>query len=310
MSKIDLHMHSKISTDGEFSPEKLMELCWVSGVKAAAVSDHNSIRGVAAAAAAAKKMDIELIAAVELDCHIDGTNLHVLGYGIDIVGSKMVFDKIEQSLKVQEKTAGIKRLALVQKLGIFVDKEKVQALANQGIIEGEMIAEAALEDERNTANELLKPFRSGGTRSDNPYVNFYWDICAQGKPAYAHIAYRSLQETVSTIKAAGGIAVLAHPGNNIGEDEGLLKKIIATGIGGIEVFSSYHTPHQTAFYKRQAEKYQLLMTAGSDFHGRIKPSIHIGEIDTDGSDEKIYGELKKAIKVQQINEVEIEKHRE
>ena len=88
------------------------------------------------------------------------------------------------------------------------------------------------------------------------------------------------------------------------------KKIIATGIGGIEVFSSYHTPHQTAFYKRQAEKYQLLMTAGSDFHGRIKPSIHIGEIDTDGSDKKIYGELKKAIKVQQINEVEIEKHRE
>jgi 3',5'-nucleoside bisphosphate phosphatase len=296
MSKIDLHMHSKISTDGEFSPEELMKFCRDAGVKVAAVSDHNSIRGVAAAAIAAKEMDIELITSVELDCHINGTNLHVLGYGIDIVGSKMIFDEIEQSLKIQEKAAGIKRLALVQKLGILVDKKKVQELANQGIIEGEMIAEAALKDKRNADNELLKPFRSGGRRSDNPYVNFYWDICAQGKPAYAHIEYRSLQETVSTIKAAGGIAVLAHPGNNIGEDEGLLKKIIATGICGIEVFSSYHTPHQTAFYKLQAEKHHLLMTAGSDFHGRIKPSIHIGGINTDGSDEKIYKALKKAIK--------------
>ena len=88
---------------------------------------------------------------------------------------------------------------------------------------------------------------------------------------------------------------MAHPGNNTKEDEALLQDIFKAGVKGLEVFSSYHTKEQVDFYLDWALKRQLLLTAGSDFHGKTKPSIHLGSMDVRGLEDKIYKELMEAM---------------
>ena len=128
---------------------------------------------------------------------------------------------------------------------------------------------------------MLKPYLAGGSRSDNPYVNFYWDFCAQGKIAYAHVNFISLTEALDIINKAGGTPILAHPGKNVHEDKVLLHGIIEQGVKGMEVYSSYHSPEQVSFYRKEAEELNILMTCGSDFHGKTKPSIKLGDCKCD-----------------------------
>lgn len=82
-NQLDLHMHSNISNDGEYSPSELMLLCYQNGLKTVSLTDHNSVRGIAEAQESAKKLGIEFTTGIELDCQFEGTNLHLLGYGID-----------------------------------------------------------------------------------------------------------------------------------------------------------------------------------------------------------------------------------
>lgn len=285
MGTIDLHFHSIISDDGEFTPTALMERCAKNGVRVAALADHNSVRGVPEALRAAKTHGVTLIPATELDCTCGGVGLHVLGYNID--PAEPDFAENEQTVLAQAQAASGKMLELVRGLGLAVRDEDAFALAHDGVVTGEIIAEAALANPANEGNALLAPYRPGGARADNPFVNFYWDYCAQGKPAYVPIRYLTLKQAVALIERAGGIPVLAHPGNNVHEDASLLCAIADEGVRGIEVFSSYHTPKQTAFYRAQAELLGLFMTCGSDFHGKTKPAIELGSVDCAGAEEQM-----------------------
>ena len=276
MKNIDLHMHSNISNDGDFSPAELMKMCSKAGIKTAALAVHNSVRGVAEAIKEGEKFGVKVIPAIEIDCTYKEYNLHVLGYNIDY--NNKIFEKIEKNVFEQELKAGDKRMALVKEAGIFFDEEKVRKLSYDGTITGEMIGEAAIEDERNRENPLITPYLEGGTRSNNPYVNFYWDWCSKGKPAYVPIKYITLKEAIDIIHKTGGKAVLAHPNNNIGMNEEVFKEIAAEGIEGVEVFSSYHSKENAEFFLKMAEKYNVSVTCGSDFHGKTKPAIKLGKM--------------------------------
>ena len=100
---------------------------------------------------------------------------------------------------------------------------------------------------------------------------------------------------IKVIKDNGGVTVLAHPGNNVKENKELLEKIISFGVEGIEVYSSYNNKNQINFYYDFALKNNLLMTCGSDFHGKTKPSISIGSVSSGDNEEKIIKELKSRI---------------
>lgn len=280
MSWLDLHLHSCYSDDGEFPPAKLMSLCKQNHIRTAAVADHNCVRAIPEALEAARALGVTLVPGVELDCTCDGVNLHVLGYWID--PRHPGFWTVERNVLEQEQSAAKKRIEMTQALGLQVDAEDLLKNAKDGVVTGEMIAEAALAQPENDGNQLLAPYRPGGSRSDNPFVNFYWDFCSQGKPAYVPIQFISLREAVTLIREAGGIAVLAHPGINIHEDAALLNTIARQGVVGLEAFSSYHSPEQTAFYQDQAHQLDLAISCGSDFHGKIKPAIRIGGVDCGG----------------------------
>ena len=288
MSYIDLHMHSYYSDDGEFEPKQLIDLCLEKNIKYFSIADHNSVRGIKEAKEYCVGKNINIILAIELDCTFKEINLHVLGYGIDY--DKTVFYDIEDNIIKQEQFASKKRMKLVKELGIDFSDEVINSLSRNGVVNGEMIAEAAMD--KNHENPLLMPYYENGSRSDNPYVNFYWDYCAQGKAAYAEVSFISLQEAINIIEESGGIPILAHPGNNIKENINLLEQIISCGIKGIEVYSSYHSKEQVEFYKKFSLKHKLLLTCGSDFHGKTKPSIVIGGTDCEGIEDKIISQLK------------------
>lgn len=290
MSYIDLHMHSYYSDDGEFEPKQLIDLCLEKNIKYFSIADHNSVRGIKEAKEYCVGKNINIIPAIELDCTFNEINLHVLGYGIDY--DKTVFYDIEDNIIKQEQFASKKRMKLVKELGIDFSDEIINSLSRNGVVNGEMIAEAAMKFDKNHENPLLMPYYENGSRSDNPYVNFYWDYCAQGKAAYAEVSFISLQEAINIIEESGGIPILAHPGNNIKESINLLEQIISCGIKGIEVYSSYHSKEQVEFYKKFSLKHKLLLTCGSDFHGKTKPSIVIGGTDCEGIEDKIISQLK------------------
>ncbi|GAP40625.1 PHP domain-containing protein [Flexilinea flocculi] len=273
---IDLHMHSNISSDGSYSPDALMQMCVSAGLRFVAVTDHNSVRGVEEAKKIAARLDIECISGIEFDCQLHGINLHLLGYRVDEQSDSL--KTIEHDVLQKEKNASLVLIEKIKALGFHLDEEALWRLAVEDVITGEMLAEVILQDPQNSQMDILTEYRTGGRRSENAFLNFYWDFCSQGKPAYVPIDYIDAEALISAIKSMGGIPVLAHPGANIGTDEAPLLELIDFGLEGIEVYSSYHRADTVSFYRQIAEKYHLLQTTGSDFHGKIKPSIHLGSI--------------------------------
>lgn len=284
MSWLDLHMHSQISLDGEFTPERLAEICRDSGIKVAALSDHNSVRGVERMMTACSRFGIRAIPATELDCTFDGVDLHLLGYGIDFQDSR--YRELEEEILTQKKGNSTRMMKILKEAGILFDEEKVLALSRDGIVVGETIAEAALADDRNTDNPLLVPYRKGGERADNPYVNFFWDYCAQGKPAYLPVSYPSFEEAQKLITETGGISVIAHPINTVGRSRERIGALKEKGAAGLEVYSSYHEKEDIEWFHELVEELELLETMGSDFHGKTKPSVYPGRTGADETEAK------------------------
>ena len=285
---IDLHMHSGYSNDGEFSPSELMEKCAAAGLKTVALTDHNTMRGTGEARAVAQRLGLNFISGIEIDTAHGERNFHLLGYGLDENSADVA--QIEKQIHNEELAASAKYIELSHKLGFYFDDAAVLAKAKNGVIVAEMIAEVVFADRRNDDNELLREFRDGGKFADNPLVSFFWEFMAKGKPAYVPMRFPDFAATVKMIHANGGLAVLAHPGANIGHNVAVAEELIAAGIDGIEVFSSYHDAATTEFYGKIAADHGLFMTIGSDFHGKAKPAVKFGKLthpDPDSLSEKL-----------------------
>lgn len=286
MSKIDLHIHSQYSGDGELSPQQIVALGKAQGMELIAVTDHNCVRGVAQAQALGRAVGLRVVSGVELDCSCGGKLFHLLGYGFD--PARPEFDRIEKDIMAQEQAAAVKKIELFEAATrILVDRQQVFAAAQNGMVTGELIAEAVLAGEGAQHHPLLRPYLPGGANSDMPHVRFYWDFFAEGKAAFVPIRYLSMAAAVQLLHSAGGVAVLAHPGQNLTDDT-LLPELLAAGIDGIEAFSSYHTHETVLHYARIANENGLLTTCGSDFHGKHKPNILLGGHGAPMADAQIY----------------------
>lgn len=287
---IDLHMHSVYSDDGEFTPTQLVEKCEAAGVKIMAIADHNYVKAVEEEIETASKKGIAVIPAIEIDCTYKGINLHVVGYGINY--KNPVFNSLGDNIMEQELKCSSRKMELTNALGFDLKKEQLDALSSNGVYTGEMFAEALLTDPRYIDNELLKPYRAGGSRSDNPFVNFYWDYYAQGKPCYTEVKFPTLEETIKIINDNGGVAVLAHPGNNLKGNFEIFDEMVEAGIQGVEAFSNYHSKETNDYFYNKAKELNILYTCGSDFHGKTKPAIALGKTGCDIDEKHIEKELK------------------
>lgn len=279
MGCLDLHLHSQHSLDGQLSPRELVNLALGQGVRLLSLTDHNTCAGVSEMARLASEAGLGFITGIELDCRFKGVWLHVLGYGID--PSFTDFTVLENRITAQERLNAAAKLQAFAALGLQVNEDRISRLSSNGVIWGEMIAEALLADPAHQHNPALAPYRPGGSRGDNPMVNFDWDFCSPGQVAHFPVEYVELAEAVGLIEKAGGRAVLAHPGRDVKENAALLAQIAEHNLWGLEAYSSYHTPKKTRFYVEQGRKLGLVLTCGSDFHGKTKPTIKMGSVTCD-----------------------------
>ena len=293
---IDLHMHSFYSDDGEFSPSELVAMCKASGIRILALSDHNSVGGVLEAQRAATEAGLLLLPAIEIDCTYRGAGLHVLGYGIDIANPN--WSRMENEISEQSVRASKEMLAAVRALGFdLTEKDMLVAAAGRKYPlrwPGELFAEVLLAAEEYRTHPLLIPYREGNARADNPYVNFYWDFCSEDKPCHVAMRYPVLEEVLALIHESGGSAVLAHPGISLRGKDAIFRELLRSGIDGVEAWSGYHDADTADRYYAEATAAGLWVSKGSDFHGRTKPSIRIGQTETRVSDRVIEEELLRA----------------
>lgn len=285
---MDLHIHSRYSEDGEYSPSALMEMCIDAGISAMAIADHNCVKGAREAIeiknTIEKTRNARLVyyPAVEIDCTYQDTNFHVLGYNFNLESTD--FDAIEQNVRKQCAYASKERLRLVNRLGFNLTEAELKEITAGGYWSehwtGEVFAEALLKNPFYLGNNILQPYRECGSRSDNPYVNFYWDYCSQGKPCYVGMTFPEIRDIIDIIHRNNGDAVLAHPGINLQGNFDRIDTMIPLGLDGIEAYSSYHSSETARWFLMKARQHNIFVTRGSDFHGKTKPAIKLGDCGT------------------------------
>lgn len=276
MSNVDLHMHSAHSDDGQFTVLELVKMAEEAQLVFASITDHDSILATRELYQYQNFTSVKWLSGVELSVRHNQTDLHLLAYGFDL--NDPWFEQHSLRIRQSEEAATDERLAKINAyFEIDLKKEELEKLAQGKLITGEIIAEAILHHEAYATHPILKEYFPKGKRSKAPLVNFYWDFLAQGKVAYVPTDLTPYREAVEAIHQAGGVAVIAHPGQTIKENLQLLNELTHLGCDGIECYSSYHSDIQNAFYVEYAIKRKMLMTCGSDFHGKTKPSIKLGQ---------------------------------
>ncbi len=274
--KADLHIHSFYSNDGERSVADILDLCRANGIGLFSITDHNGIQGSREAAELCSRTgNIRFIPGIEIDCNFQGTDLHLLGYGVDLHSRD--FGELEKKVERMYLDSTPLMLGKLKQLGLEMDERAVMDKAEGKAPTGEQMAEVLLENPDHHSNPLLTPYLPGGFRSDMPLINFYLDFMAQGKPAHVKIQHMDFSEAVELVRQNGGCPVVAHPGLNFRGKEQQVAELLDQGAGGLEVFNNYHDAEQTARFASLCQDKGSWMTCGSDFHGKIKPLICIGQ---------------------------------
>jgi predicted metal-dependent phosphoesterase TrpH len=274
--KADLHIHSRYSNDGELSIPAIIKQCRESGIDTFAITDHNGIGGSREALGlTADDPAFNFIPGIEIDCNYKGTDLHLLGYQVDLEGD--VFDVLEQTVRQKYMDAVPRMIANLERLDIPIDQEELMNKAGGQPPSGELFAELLLQKPEQHTNPRLRPYLPGGHRSDMPLINFYLDFFAQGKPAHVKIDHLDFGDAIALVRSNGGIPVVAHPGLNLKGREQLIHELIDQGAEGVEVFNNYHSTRQVEYFAGEIKERAALMTCGSDFHGFTKPRIALGQ---------------------------------
>jgi hypothetical protein len=255
MKFVDLHLHTNFS-DSSLSVSELVKLSVESGLSAIAVTDHDCIDAIEPVKQEAKNFDLEIIAGVELTAEKNKKEVHILGYLIDYHNSALI-KKLDEIKKIREKRIYemVKRL---KEQGINnIDPQEVLLLSGMGTVGRAHLA------------VMLK--RKGWVLN---FAEAFKKYIGDRSPAYVSKFKMTPEEAIRTILDADGIPVFAHP-HNLGEDN-LISDFIKTGLMGLEVYYPGYSESVIQHYKYLAQKFGLLMTGGSDFHGNLKEGIVIG----------------------------------
>lgn len=243
----DLHIHTNAS-DGSDTPDEVVKKAVKQGLRAIAISDHDTLNGVIPAQEAAREYSLEVISGVEVNTYYQGSEIHILGYHIKP-------DNDEFTSKLRELQGDrLDRIARMVKklrtLDIHIDLDRVLELARGATIGRPHVARAMVE--------------SGYVASPQAAFNTY---LGAGKPAFIPRERLTPQEAVGLITRVGGVPVLAHPG--LISNDKILPMLLGAGIKGLEVWHVKHTPLMVNYYLNITKKNKLIATGGSDYHGCI-----------------------------------------
>ena len=262
---IDLHIHSTAS-DGSLTPADIIDHAQKLNLAAIAITDHDSVDGSKEALQIGIPPSLHFLTGVEISAahppFFPGSgSFHILGYAIHLDNRDL--NQALSKLQDARKNRNPEILKRLNKLGFRISLEEV----NQEVGEGQL-------GRPHIAYAMLK---KGFVASINEAFDKY---LGNAGPAYVDKDRIECEQAINIIRAAGGVPVLAHPALlNIDNDQNLdalLQNLAKIGLAGIEVYYPGHSPRQIRQYTELAEKYGLLMTGGTDFHGSITPDTKMG----------------------------------
>ncbi|KAF2956270.1 PHP domain-containing protein [Marinitoga sp. 38H-ov] len=253
---VDLHSHTT-GSDGTFSPDEIINLANENNIEIFSITDHDNIDAIKELSNITE--DIFFIPGVEISAEFPKT-LHILGYGIDINNKEL--NNTLKELQDFRKNRNEKMLKNMESFGFYITMEELIEEAK-----GEIVGRP------HFANLMVK---KGYVKT---YQEAFDKYLKKGAPLYMDKKRLEPEKAIELIHNAGGITVMAHPyqtkleGNDLEE---LIRKLKSYGLDGIEVYYSQHTKEMIEEYNYYAKKYELVKTAGSDFHGKNKPHISLG----------------------------------
>ena len=252
---IDLHTHS-LRSDGALAPADLVRRAAQRGVTVQALSDHDTLAGIAEAVAEGTRLGVRVIPATELNTESEWGDVHVLGYFVDPAD-----EAFEARMRWLRENRGRRIELMVEKLnalGYPVSLDRVEEIAQGGSLGRPHLAQAL--------------FEAGHVPS---YDAAFDTLISKDSPAYVARVGLAPLEAVELVRAHGGVPSLAHPGTVVGLEE-LLPQLVTVGLAGIECYYGSHTPTWTAYCLRLAARFGLVPTGGSDFHGRGEHGADLG----------------------------------
>lgn len=241
----DLHCHTTAS-DGLLTPYELIKAASEIGLKAVGITDHDTVSGWSESIKAGKEFGVEILKGIELNTEWQGTEVHILGYEPD-QESKQFQDKLRELREARMKRM-LKILDRLHNMKIDISVSEIKAIAKGESVGRPHIAQALIQ------HGYAKSIKDAFTQ----YIG-------AKAPAYVPRFKLAPKEGINLIREAGGVAVLAHPGQH---DLGKFIQIwVNEGLQGVEVSHSDHTPEEERQYREISRKFHLIMTGGSDFHG-------------------------------------------
>ena len=274
---VDLHIHTVASGDGEFSPQAIIRFAKEKELESIAITDHDSVESVEEAIYLSEKCGIEVIPACEFSSRYQDTWLHVLGYFLDYKSSE-IRDWCANIAKNRLDNVDV-QIDKLQEAGLYMDKEEF--LKNNPQPMPICYGKALFEDIRNKNNKLLEPYRE----MDNRLVQFALDWLVSGRPYNVPQELPAVEDVINLIISNGGIPVLAHPAVTLGtSSDDLISKFLSLGIQGIEASTSWHQKEEQDYYLQFCQEKNILATCGSDFHGRSKPNIALGQVENNSNE--------------------------
>lgn len=259
---IDLHVHSTFS-DGSYTPTGLAELAKERGVEAFALTDHDCIAGDEEAAAAAKQQGVEFINGMEMTMAFQGHIIHVVCLGFDPKNGD--FAKMYKRLRYLKEDSMLDVVEIIRRRGLDINIDFVKKFAHNHL----------------DRYAIMRAIVSMGLFDSIQYI---WDTYLDPAVKEAGVAGDiPAKEALPIIRAAGGVTSLAHFHKTIGlrgqsrsEQEESIKELLGYGLYGMEKYYPNYSEEDKAFAAAMIEKYNMLPTGGSDFHGANRPSVELG----------------------------------
>jgi predicted metal-dependent phosphoesterase TrpH len=252
----DLHLHTHFS-DGTYSPEQMVAQARLQRLSALALTDHDTVEGCERTAAACAEAHIEFIAGTELTAEQEGNELHILGYLVETENERLLTEMARFQTVRQERIREM--VARLNQIHVPLTTEAVFALAN-----------CRAPGRPHVARALVQAGLCGTL--DEAFERFL----KKNRPAFVPKFKMSAAHAIELIHQAGGVAVMAHPGLNRTDE--VIPAMVDAGLDGIECFHTKHSTSIAEHYLEIADRYQLLVTGGSDCHGLSKGKPLIGSV--------------------------------
>jgi predicted metal-dependent phosphoesterase TrpH len=263
---IDLHAHTTAS-DGSFSPLELVAHAQEIGLSAVAITDHDTFGGHAEALAAGADMGVEIVPGIELSVSDDHGKFHLLGY---FCNQDSELNRELAAIQYERANRNEIIIARLQALGFETSLEKVRSIAGEDAQIGRP----------HIARSIL------GQQGLETIQQVFDELLADGGRAHAPKKVLSPARAVELIHEANGVAIWAHPlfppstrqKMDYDEAETLLKLWKSCGLDGLEIYYGLYTAEDAEWARAMAQKYELIGTGGSDFHGITKPTVYLGQV--------------------------------